>query len=187
MQRVTPEQARNCLMAFKRNNFAVDPDNKEHLEKYQKMRMTCARVSPAMFMKFLDTGKEVTSAGTKSSILYWCVPKANFPKGLPAKLKAGEVAAEEDNAPPDVDREEFYVLDQCIPRDQLGKNVWTVSVFSGTASKFQSSGPSSSREDRVPATGGGAVAVAATGDAPQAEDSALVAAAPRGAKRSVRT
>ena len=113
--KVTAEQARCSLMAFKRQSFAVEPDNKEHQDKYREMRLKFARVSPAMFMKFLDTGKEMVSAGASSAMSFWIVPKMNFPKGLPPKIKAAEIGANDEHAPQDVDHDNFYVIDQCIP------------------------------------------------------------------------
>ena len=177
MAKVTPEQARNSLLAFKRQNYEVDPDNIEHQDKYREMRLKFARVSPAQFVKFLDTGKEIVSAGTSSAVAYWAVPKTNFPKGLPPKIKACEVSADDATAPKEIDRNEYFVIDQCIPREQFGKSVFTVTSYTSTVNKYQSAGPSrvggqpralgEAREERAPMA-------AATG----AEQSAVVARRP---------
>ena len=58
---------------------------------YIKMRENFARVSPAQFMKYLDSGKDEAKSGTKSEMSYWAVPKKNFPRGLTGKFKAAEV------------------------------------------------------------------------------------------------
>ena len=121
--KVTKEQVRNSLLAFKRQNYPVDPDNLERQEKHRQMRLKFNRVSPAQFIKYLDTGKEEQKAGVSSSIAYWVAPKTNFPKGLPPKLKTAEVDEDADNAPQEVDRNEFFVVDQCVPREQLAKSV----------------------------------------------------------------
>ena len=119
---VTFESARIALMGMKRQSWPVDPDSKDMQAKYREMRQKFDRVSPAAFMKFLDTGKEMVSAGAKSSISYWVVPKTNFPKGLSPKLKAAEAGPDvfSENGSPDVDRDSYYVIDQCVPREALG-------------------------------------------------------------------
>ena len=114
----TIEQARRALMAIKRRNFEVDPNNTEHVEKYREMRLKFARISPAEFITFLETGRSTVSAGSQSSRVYWAVPKANFPKGLPKKIKATEVAEGDEGAPMDVDRKNFFVIDQVVSRQQ---------------------------------------------------------------------
>ena len=140
-------------MAFKRQNYEVDPDDENQQNKYREMRLKFARVSPAQFVKYLDTGRETASAGTASSIGYWAVPKDNFPRGLPTKIKPFEVS--EAEGPSDVDRDTYFVIDQCVPREQLGPKVFNVTCFSQTASKYQVSGPTR------PSLGAGR---AATGD-----------------------
>ena len=162
---VTPESARISLMAFKRQSYAVDPDSKEHQDKHREMRLKFSRVSPAAFMKFLDAGKETVSSGASSSCSYWVAPKKNFPKGLPPKLKAAEVAEDAANdALQDVDRLHFYMIDQCVSREQLGKGVWTVTAFNSTVNKFQSSGSSSGSRQRLERADGAATGA---GDLPQ--------------------
>ena len=87
--KVAKEQVRNSLLAFKRQNYPVDPDNLEHQEKYRQMRLKFNRVSPAQFTKYLDTGKEEQKAGVSSSIAYWVAPKTNFPKGVAPEAENG--------------------------------------------------------------------------------------------------
>ena len=55
---VAKEQVRNSVLAFKRQNYPVDPDNLEHQEKHRQMRLKFNRASPAQFAKCLGTGKE---------------------------------------------------------------------------------------------------------------------------------
>ena len=80
--KVTAESARNSLMSFKRQSYAVDPNCKEHQDKYREMRLKFARVSPAMFMKFLDTGKETVSAGASSAMAFLGSAKEELSEGL---------------------------------------------------------------------------------------------------------
>ena len=183
--KVTAEQARCSLMAFKRQSFAVEPDNKEQQDKYREMRLKFARVSPAMFMKFLDTGKEMVSAGASSAMSFWIVPKMNFPKGLPPKIKAAEIGANDEHAPQDVDHDNFYVIDQCIPRELLGKGVWVVTSFNSTTNKYCSAGSSSGSR---PSLAEGAATGAGVAVLPQQRHSAAATGAGdlavrRGARR----
>ena len=131
-------------MGYKRQNFHVDPDDKEQVAKYIDMRTKFARVSPAHFMKYLETGSEQVKSGTNSQMQLWAVPKANFPKGLLGKIKAAEVAADSEHGSIEIDRDQYFVIDQCVPRDQLGKGVYIVTAYSGTENKFQTSGPAPS-------------------------------------------
>ena len=48
--KVAKEQVRNSLLAFKRQNYPVDPDNLERQEKHRQMRLKFNRVSPAQFI-----------------------------------------------------------------------------------------------------------------------------------------
>ena len=150
---VTDQKTRTALLGFKRQNFDVDPDDPETQRQYKEMRLKFRRVSPHEFMKYLDTNKDEVKAGSKSTMVVWAVPKSNFPKGLPVKLKSAAIDPDEENAPKDIDYDKFFVIDQCIPRDQLGKGVYTLSSFQACESKFTTSGGGSSSHR---ALGGGA-------------------------------
>ena len=140
-------------MGYRRQQFDVDPYDPTMQSKYKEMRKMFSRVSPQLFMRFLDSHKEEMKTGSKSQMVFWAVPKTNFPSGLPAKIKRAEVCAGEENAPSDIDYEKYFVVDQCVHREQLGKGVYTLSHFTGCENKFTSSGGSNAPQ-AFPRAGG---------------------------------
>lgn len=193
--------ARAALQGYKRQHHAVEPDNEDQLKVYIEMREKFQRVSGGQFLKYLETGKQEVKAGNQSVLSYWAVPKANFPNGLPKKIALAESSDGVADAEgiDQVDRDQFYVIDQCVPRDQLGKNVWVVSTYSGAQSKYLQSGPSKMVGARLgavdgalaPATGGvDAAAAGALADNRQAgsqgSQAAALALPPGGQPRALR-
>ena len=136
-----------------------------------------------MFMKSIETGREEVKAGTRSQMVCWAVPKANFPKGLPPKMKAAELPEDGECAPTDIDRDMFFVIDQCVPREQLGKGVYTLSSFTGTENKFVSSGASNSGAGQPRARGVGDGEPKAPGAGEPEEPAAATCAIQRRGKR----
>ena len=149
---VSEAQARAALMGYKRQNYAVNPDDEKMVASYQEMRAKFARISPSQFMKYVETGQELVKAGNQSKLSFWAVPKDNFPNGLSKKMKSAEVEdADLDDAQRiDIDRDKYFVIDQCVPRDQLGKAVWVVSTYTSAQTSFQQKGPS---QPTMPRTG----------------------------------
>ena len=161
---MSADSARVALMNFKRKGISVDPDDTQHQEAYIQMRSKFQRVSSEQFVKYLGTARTDVMAGAKSEMLWWAVPKANFPRGLPRPIKDAEATAEELSAAGGVecDQEEYFVIDQCVSRDKLGKNVWIVGNHTGTMTKYQHSGPAMAppaahRSTSGPATGAPAI------------------------------
>jgi len=152
---VTLEAVRKALQGFKRQNYAVDPDNSQHVQQYMDMRKKWSRVGPDTFMKYLETGEENQKAGTSTNIAYWAVPKKTFPTGLPKKLQHAQVdedTLKEDGATVEFDSETFMLVDQCVPREALGKGVWSVSAYHKSEGRFTTSQPSKMLKNS--ATGG---------------------------------
>ena len=143
--------ARTALLAFKRQNFDVDPDDDEHVQAYMALRGAASWVTPKAFVKYLQSRVESVHHGEKTSVEFWAVPKTNFPKGLPAKI-ADAVADGGEVDDLSLDRARFFVIDKVIPRDKLGKNVWTVSKYMAMSTSAAIACP----EDDLPppATGG---------------------------------
>ena len=148
---VTRATARTSLLAFKRQNFDVDPDDDEHLQAYMSLRSATYRVAPKAFVKYLQSRVESVHHGEKTSVEFWAVPKTNSPKGLPAKI-ADAVAdgGEVDDLSPD--RARFFNINKVIPRDKLGKNVWTVSKYMAMSTSAAITCPENDLPP--PATGG---------------------------------
>ena len=81
---------------------------------------------------FLEKAKSEISSGTVTEEEYWCVPKTNFPNGLPDAIKE---FVEDPNAlesmqlhagcsaVPSFDSANFYIVDKAISRTSLGKDV----------------------------------------------------------------
>ena len=90
---VATEAARSALMGHKRQHFEVDPDDPEMQNKYKETRRKVSRISPQLFMKFVATHKEELKVGAQSAMVFWAVPKTNFPRGLPANTIATDVSA----------------------------------------------------------------------------------------------
>ena len=143
MAPVTAAQAKVALAGYKRQNFKVDPNSQQQLDMYIEMRSKFQRVSGGQFVKYLQSGRESMAAGTKSQMAFWAVPKGNFPNGLPKKIQQAEFVPGDDAPDLEVDHETFFVIDQCIPRGELGKNVWTVTSYTSTESSFKTKGKGS--------------------------------------------
>jgi len=151
---VTCEAARTALLAYRRQNFPVDPDNHEMIQKYIEMRSKWNRVTGDAFMRYLETGEETQKAGRLTNIAYWAVPKKNFPQGLPKNIQPGQIDEDnlDDGASVEFDRENYLLIDQRIPRDALGKGVWSVTAYYGSEGRFNTSQPSKTLKSS--ATGG---------------------------------
>ena len=77
---------------------------------------------------------------------YWCVPKTNFPNGLPDAIKE---CVEDPNAlvsaqlhagcstVASFDSDNFYIVDKVIPRTSLGKGVTTLKFYAGSATSHR--------------------------------------------------
>ena len=125
---VTADTARIALRGFKRNNFDLDPDNEEHVKAYQEMRNTKKRVTAPILMKYLESRMSTLDVSERVTENFWAVPKQNFQKGLPQRIADARIDVS-GWIKLQVDKEAYYIIDQCIPRDLLGKGVSTVSRF----------------------------------------------------------
>ena len=71
---------------------------------------------------------------------YWCIPKTNFPNGLPQDIKEAVVQpdAEDDTwgvPGSKFDADNFYIVDQVIERARLGKGVSIMRHIAGHSTK----------------------------------------------------
>ena len=87
---VTVANAKAALLNFRRQNFDVSPDNAEHLQAYLSLRDTSGRVSGRMLVHYLESGRHAVSHGDATDLVYWVVPRVNFPRGLPSTIAAKE-------------------------------------------------------------------------------------------------
>ena len=78
--------------------------------------------------------------GAVSEEEYWCVPKTNFPNGLPDAIKeylvdpnTFDYGSNENCSKFGSDN--FYAVDKAIPRTSLGKGVTTLKFYAGNSTK----------------------------------------------------
>ena len=68
---------------YKRQGFAADPTDLEHITTYVTMRQFSHRVTGQSFMDYLQS--QVNGIGLGKTIFrqFWAVPESSFPGGLP--------------------------------------------------------------------------------------------------------
>ena len=145
MLRCSDQTARAALLGFKRQLYEVDPDNPEHIDAYKELRLKFHRVIPANLVKFIVGRKTDATSGEGGKVTYWVAPHSNFPSGLPTKIAEAENTTDFLSGDVTVDRNEYYVIDQCVPQTQLGKGVWAVSKWCASVTKFRTHGPQERR------------------------------------------
>ena len=118
-----------------RQGFAADPTDPEHIAAYVAMRQVSHRVTGQSFMDYLQSqvGSEVRAVLKSSFTQFWAVPKSSFRGGLPPATAEFLVP---DHQLDDmavrggvtIDRQKYYVVDQVVPRESLGRNVHTLEL-----------------------------------------------------------
>ena len=133
--------AQIALKRYQTDGCAADPHSNDHIQAYLQLRATAGCVSAETFMKYLASRISNAKHGANAEDQYWAVPKQNFPDGLPDKLKAN-VVSEEDLVQAQIlgggtfDFEGFYILDQDVPRQGLGRNVKLLRVVVGRSTSW---------------------------------------------------
>ena len=98
------------------------------------------------FVGWLQKSKAEMSVGSGCKWEHWCVPRTNFPTGLPDQIAQcevrGELLAEVLLKNQSVDHEMFFVIDQQIPRDKLGQGVTVLFTVMANTRKLELSAPS---------------------------------------------
>ena len=149
----TAEAAKIALRRWKREGYTtLDPDNEDHVQAYQKLRLMMAHVNPKKLMEFMKKSKSEISMGSSTEEEYWCVPKTNFPNGLPDAIKEmvvdpnALVQTQTNNGCTtiqSIDSENFWVVDKAISRSLLGKGTYTLKFWGRSATKCNlTNGPS---------------------------------------------
>ena len=98
------------------------------------MRQVSSRISPQSLMRQLKSQVKTIGAGTKFCMLYWAVPKASWPSGLPpaaadALVPEDQLVDMELQGGATVDSEAYYIVDQVVPREVLGKGVQSLEIY----------------------------------------------------------
>ena len=132
---VTVANAKAALMNFRRQQFDVSPEDAEHIQAYVSLRETCNRVGGRMLLSYLESRRQEVSHGEAGELIYWAVPRVNFPRGLPANIAAKEKDPERLGPIRGFSAEEFWIIDQSIQRHDLGDDVWAAKTFRVNVSK----------------------------------------------------
>ena len=162
---VTKDAAKQALTRFKakpKMEF-IDPTDESQIQAYMNLRRTIARLDATTFAKYLKGQTDTLQSGSKTKIDYWAVPKENFPDAtaFPTDVREGLVEWEDlgdlELLGGDAGRlnyDDYYVVDQMVSRGRLGRNVHTISFFTGGGREFRAN------------TGGGAGALPRAAPAP---------------------
>ena len=84
------------------------------------------RVKPETFLHYIKSQAASVSSGAETTQDFLAVPKCTFPV-LPAAIEAALVDPLECEGML-IDHDKFYVVDQCVPRTSLGRNVWRSKI-----------------------------------------------------------
>ena len=113
-------------MAFRRQNYAIDADNQEHIDAYLALRAVNKRTTAKQLAMYIETLQHTICVGEQNKATFWAVPRGNFPEGLPDAIKKAL-------CPADVTRDcslpasDYFFIDMMINREQLGMGVGTCS------------------------------------------------------------
>ena len=152
---ITPADASKALRRYQIAGYDVAPEDEKAQSAYIQLRVGVGRVSAATFMSYFKSKQNEIETGAQTEVLYWGVPKTNFPTGLPPNLKDAEASREDlgnltllggDSMQLDLDV--YHIMDQCASRTDLGKNVVQLKFYTGGKTRFKGpppAVPSSSR------------------------------------------
>ena len=191
-----PIDVKAALRRFKRDGHALDADDVNHQTAYMACRSGgIARVTAHKVLAYIANAKDLSSHGSSITLQCHGVPVENFSSGLPEALKEFLKTAE-DLADfvlsDDLDMGGFYLLDGCVPRDRLGKNVRDLKFFSSVKTQVNLGRPQAALAlgALLPATGGRPAStdnIPAITDAHPASRSSQAAGQPQAAGVTTRT
>ena len=123
----TDASARTAIQQYRRQSHDVDDKNPEHVAAYMLLRDSYKRISGRMLEDYLKSKKQTIGSGDRSTMDVWAVPRGNFPTGLPPHIANAErpVGTMSHQYSPD----DFYFIDQVIPRTELGMSVITTGTY----------------------------------------------------------
>ena len=82
--------AQRAIKGFQTNGgdgqFRFDPQNQDQIRTYMRLRLTAQRVTAQQLEIAMENKKTELSQGGAMRMVYWGVPKRNFPNGLPEKI-----------------------------------------------------------------------------------------------------
>ena len=102
-----------------RQGFAADPTDPEHIAAYVTMRQFSHRVTGQSFMDYLQS--QVNYIGSGGNIFTHADHRALVPDHQLDDMEVrGGVA---------IDRQKYYVVDQVVPRESLGRDVHSLELY----------------------------------------------------------
>ena len=132
----TGPDAKQALARMKRSGYTVNPEDPEHIRAYIMLRQQVGRIDGDSMVKYLQTttSQSKPEMGGKMELVYWGVPKHNFPAGPPEHwgeclMTQEQLAILEPIGGQQINWNDYYVVDQEIPRLGLGCAVLTFSFY----------------------------------------------------------
>jgi len=132
--RCVKSSAEIALSGYKRAGFDVDPRGPDQIAVCCTLRRVLGRVSGQTFMNQLKSQVKDIGVGTKFCMHFWAVPKASWPGGLPpaaadALVPDHQLVDMELRGGATVDSEAYYIVDQVVPREVLGKGLQSLEIY----------------------------------------------------------
>ena len=172
----TLAEAKRNLKSLKRNHGEIDEQNPEQVQCYIMLRRTTTKVFAEKFLEAWKKRRLDVTAGLRFKRGVWLVPRVNFPLGLPpavndAQLSPEQRVAMEQQTGYKIDDACCFLIDTCIDRGALGKNVEEAEYYVDAGTKLKDVGPGPRALDDAPSgSGSGLLAAAAkpadSGDKP---------------------
>ena len=117
---------RASLQNFRRQNFAIDENNVDHINAYLTLRSSNSRCGGAQLESYIKSLKQTVQSGEENKATFWAVPRGNFPNGLPENIQKA-VCKDDVTTGCSFSASEYHYIDMVIPREALGMNVGTSS------------------------------------------------------------
>ena len=132
-----------------KHEFNFDPKDQTQITAYMQLRQFTSRVTPENLIKEIKSAEASIDSAASERLAVWGVPKGNFPRGLPPKLREmewseGDIEDMQLLGGGRLDKDAFYIVDCSAPRTELGKRVVTLefsTVRNTKRRKKSSSGP----------------------------------------------
>ena len=139
-------QAVLAMRRFQKSNPTLDSNNPDHINAYIALKSGVARVSGAQIEAYLASAKSSLHHGASNTLTMWAVPKGNWPNGLPPNLLEHAKSASDftDMALVDggeLDMVNYYIIDEVVPRTDLGQMVRTLTFFQVVRTKVRAVRP----------------------------------------------
>ena len=122
-----------ALRRFKNEGFAINPLDKTHIAAYLLARETSLRPRAETVLQIIAAQQLEHSSGASFKSVFYIVPAANFPNGIPGDIAKWQVSEQDLRANYDVseytDLGAALIFDDGCPKSSLGLRVRTVSFF----------------------------------------------------------